>query len=177
MITSFFEYRVVIVEKDLLLLSVGQVSRNYFSHSLVITIVRAKEYPVFAQAFYRKIHHTFFIVAPSHVDVYLGERPECLAHILPVAAPTDVGELKNGFGKSFRCFCKIFRDRNSRWSSNVVFHTISPYADLSLSVYKNNHIETGEFFYNGVVHRIVDFGLIVQSATHHSPFHAPIDFF
>src|SRR5690606_34073729 len=130
MITPSFEYRVVIVEKDLLLLSVGQVSRNYFSHSLVITIVRAKEYPVFAQAFYRKIHHAFFVVATSHVDVYIGVLPERFAHILPVASPADVCELKNGFGKSFRCFCKIFGNGNGRWSSDVVFHAIPSDADF-----------------------------------------------
>src|SRR5690606_22869717 len=144
MITSFFEYRVVIVEKDLLLLSVGQVSRNYFSHSLVITIVRAKEYPVFAQAYYRKIHHTFFIVAPSHFVVVRLEPSEYFPLFLPGKLPSVECKLRYVLEKSFRGICTIFRCRNTEWCFNIVFHTSSPYADLFLSVYKCNLSEPGE---------------------------------
>src|SRR5690606_26912357 len=99
MVTSFFEYRVVVVEKDFLFLSVGQVCRNYFSHPLEVTVVRAKEYAVFTQALHRKIDHAFFVVTSTYVDVYIGELPKRFAHILPVPARAEMDELQNGFGK------------------------------------------------------------------------------
>src|SRR5690606_17360197 len=173
MIPGFSQNIIVIVEKDLSTLCVGQPGRKHTAYSLVITVVTSKKQPVLSDVLHRKIDHASSVVTPGNVNVHVRRVLQRFAGVFPVDSTAYVSKHKHGFGVSGGNFDEFLWQRDILRFPRV---KLNPRM-TDRRMHMDQHFEVGELFNDGVIKRIIDFDLIVKfSSADHSGIHAPIDF-